>query len=95
MDDECLMSVVNGSGNSGEKLEALPETQGSSVGVFVDGDTIDVLHHRVGASVRGHPSVVEARDVGVLEVRDDLPLLGEASQSLGVPGPGVHDLDGY
>jgi hypothetical protein len=51
-----------------------------ALAVFVEGQSLDVLHHEVRQSVFGRVAIEQARDVRVVEARKDLPLIPESAQ---------------
>jgi hypothetical protein len=83
VDHKVAMGVLHGVGRLGEYVEPLLGGETPFVAVAVDRLAVDVLHRDVGAAAGVHPSVEQLRDVGVVQVREDLPLLLEAAQRVG------------
>ena len=64
------------------------------VAVLVDGLALDELHHVVRQAVVGRAAIEQARDVGMIEAGQDLPLVPESPQDeIGIHAP-LDDLDG-
>jgi hypothetical protein len=64
------------------------------VAELVDGQPLDVLHDEVGQAVVGRSAVHQARDVGVVERGENLPLLPEAPEDEVCVHPALDELDG-
>ncbi len=57
------------------------------------GSPVDVLHGEVRPPVGGDAAVEEARDVGVLQPRENLPLAEEAAENLAAEWPAANELE--
>ena len=78
MDDEMLMGVLHRRAHLEKEREAGVDRQAVDVAVSIDGQAIDVLHHEIRCAVVRGPAIDQSRDVGVIEVREDLPLVTES-----------------
>ena len=65
-----------------EKLQTLGRGQRVRLAVGVDRFAAHVLHDEVGKAVVGRPAVDQARDVRVIEMRQDLSLGPEVPEDL-------------
>jgi len=61
--------------------------------ILIDGNTINILHHQIGQSV-ADSAIQQARDVGMVQIGQNLPLGAEAQQhSTRLRKSGMHQLD--
>ena len=74
MHDEVLMRVVHGGADGLEQLETGRDVQAERIAIGIDRCAVDVLHDDVSGLVRQRAAVEEVRDVGMVELRQDLPL---------------------
>jgi len=79
MDDEVLMSILDRAANDQEEIQPLADAQAMRRGVLGDRTAFNVLHHQVGLPFVGRPAVENGGDVGVLQARQYLALLAEAT----------------
>ena len=92
MDDEVLMGVLDGRAHLAEEHEPRLESERALVAVGVEGNAEDALHHDVGQALLGRPAVEQPRDVGMIECRQDAPLLEESLQQRGRRGSGARTI---
>ena len=78
MHDQVLMSVMHRGANDGEQLEPRRYVEPMGIAEGVDRHAVDVLHDQIGGAIRQGSAVQQMRDVGVVELREDLPLDLEA-----------------
>ena len=76
------MGVADGLAHGQEQAEAVAQVQVAPGAPGVDGHTVDELHHQVGPAVGSHATVQQPRDVGMVQVGQDLALGAEAAQHL-------------
>ena len=67
------MGKLHGRAEGGEERQASRERQCMLSAVNIERQAIDVLHHQVGATVFGSATVIEAGDVRMLELSQNLP----------------------
>ncbi len=91
--DQVLVGVLHRPAHLDEQAQALGDRQAARVGVGRDRGAGDVVHHEVGPAVFGGASVEQARDVRVLEARQDAPLVVEQPARGDVVDPAPEHLD--
>jgi hypothetical protein len=79
MDDEALVGVLHRCGNAVEKREPRAQREPVARDVLEQRHAVDVLHHDVRLAVVGLAAVEQMRDVGMVELRQDLALLAQAA----------------
>ena len=94
MHDEILVRVLNRVAHGGEEEEPMPDVERLSIAVCRDGLAGDVLHREVRSSVGGDAAVEQARDVRMLETREDLALPEKAPDDLSTVRAGADELEG-
>jgi hypothetical protein len=77
--DEALVRVLHRIADSKKELKARRDREPAPVAVGEQVLPVHILHYEVGEPFVGRPSVVEARDAGVLQSGQDLPLRAEAA----------------
>ncbi len=82
MNDEILMGVGNRGTNLPEELEPGVVVELLRVAKFEQRPARYVLHHEVGKAVGGRSAVNQPRNVGMVELRQNLPLVPEATGCL-------------
>ena len=92
---EILMRVLNGPANGLEQPEPSGDREPVGVTELIDGHPLDVLHHEVRSSVLRCPAVVELRDVGMMEARQNLSLEPEAPEDFVGVEPAADELQSY
>ncbi len=70
--DEVLMSVVHRGTNRLKELEPCNDVEMLRVAIGVNRNTVDVLHDDVCGTVRKRATIQEMRDVGMIELGEDL-----------------------
>jgi len=75
---EFLMRVLNSSAHRAKEMETLSHRQLVLVAIFVQRLARNVLHDKVGLAFLCATTINQARDVGMIEVGQDLPLRLEA-----------------
>ena len=78
MNNPVLMCMVNGRANCLEQPQAVRDRQPVMITIARDRLAIDVLHHEIRIPVFGIAAVEQPRDVGMIEVRQDLTFATEA-----------------
>ena len=72
MNDEVLMSELDGGAHGAKQLQPLVDGESMGVAVLVNGHAIDELHDQVGISFFGAATVQQSSDVGMFEAGQDL-----------------------
>ena len=88
MENELLVSGLDGGAHVEEQPEALLDARRLGVAVIEERRADDVLEDEVGETVGCGPAVQEARDIRVLQPGEDLPLAAEAPDGLQFAGDG-------
>ena len=78
MHDQVLVRVLHGVADLAEETQALLDRELLLLAPVGDRHALDVLQDEVRHALLGRAAVEQPRDVGVLEVREDLPLVPEA-----------------
>ena len=87
------MRVMHRGANDAEQLEPRRQVEPMGVAEGVDRHPIDVLHDQVGGSIRQGSAVQEVRDVGMIELGEDLPLYLEARLHRAAESAPMHHFD--
>jgi hypothetical protein len=77
VDHQPGVRVLHGVQHLGEQGQALSQAQPAGITPGVDGLAVHTFHRQPGCAVVGHTGVVQARDVRVLQPRQDVLLTGE------------------
>ena len=93
MDDQVLVGVTHGRAHLEEQLHALARARGALLEIPVDGFASDQLHDHVRGPGFGGAPVQHARDVRMLQAREDLALGAEALLGHGAAHIRAHELD--
>ena len=91
MHDEVLVGVLHRLTYRAEQLETA--AHGKRRGVFQQRRAVHVLHHEIRQARLGGAAVEQARDVGVLQSGQDLPLRTETAQGGFRIGTALEQLD--
>ena len=86
MNDRATVRIRDRAAHLAKELQPLGDGQRLAVAVLVDRLPLDVLHHEIRQAVVGRVAIEQARDVRVVEAREDLPLVAEVTQH----GVGIH-----
>ena len=92
MHDQPLMRELHRAADFLEQAQARIERQRALVAVRVDRLALDVFHDEIRLAARRRAAVEQARDVRMLQRREDLPLAREVREHLGV-GHAADQLD--
>ena len=93
MDHHLPMRELDGRADRQEQPQQLGRLEVLPGAKLIDGLPLDELHDVVRESVVGRAAVEQPRDVGVIEARQDLPLIAEPAQNeIGVHAA-LDDLD--
>ena len=87
------MRVVHGGADGLEQLETGRDVQAERIAIGIDRCAVDVLHDDVSGLVRQRAAVEEVRDIGMVELRQDLPLDLEPRRCAAPDRAAVHDFD--
>ena len=87
VDHQVLMGVLHRGADLAEEVDPGVESQAVLGRSTVEGHALDVLHDQVGPAVVGGAAVEEARDAGVVEGGQDLPLGAEPRREVGAVRP--------
>ena len=82
MDHQVPVRVLHRLANLEKEPEAWLDVQALGIAEDIDRPPVDMLHHEVGGAVVGIAAVEQAGDIGMLEMRQDLPLLAQAGEKL-------------
>ena len=93
MDDQVLMRVLDGGADVDEQLEPLAEVELSLIAVLIERLAFDVLHDQVRLAILRLACIDQARDVRMIEARENLPLGTEAHAEIG-GGRAIDNFDG-
>src|ERR1700719_1819792 len=95
MNDQVLVRVGYGRASFTKEVQPFGGTELTRVAIGANRLALHILHDEVGEAVIGRPSVDEARDVGMIELRENLPLVAKSAKNvLGVePAPDEFDRD--
>src|SRR5262249_44726589 len=74
VDDKVAMRVRDGFADVAEEAQSLFQSKTVLLDISVEGKTVHVLHDEVGRARFRRSAVQNARDFGMLEPRQDLPL---------------------
>src|SRR5262249_34896608 len=91
--DEVAVRVGDRRADLAEKRDLLGDRDARAPGVVHEVLPFDVLHDEGGAPVLSRAAVQEARDVGVLEPGEDLPLVAETPDDRSAAEAGGYDLE--
>jgi RNA polymerase sigma-70 factor (ECF subfamily) len=80
MDDKRAMRKLYGGANRKKQPQPLAQGQTGGVAIEIERLALDVFHHQIGRSGRGHSSVKKTRDVGMIEIGEDLAFRAEPLQ---------------
>ena len=93
MNDKVLMRVGDRRAHLAKERQALGRGQRIRVAVGVNRFAVHVLHDEIGQAVIGRPAIDQARDVGMIELRQDLPLIAKAAEYVLGIEPSPNELD--
>ena len=93
MNDKVLMRVGDRRADLAEERQALGRGQRVRVAVGVDRFAVHVLHDEVGQAVVGRSAVDQARDVRMIELRQDLPFVAKTAEDVVGIEPAPNELD--
>ncbi len=93
MHDQVLVCVAHGCADFPEEAQTLANRQLTRLAVHIDGLSRDQLHHHIRQSILRCRAVYQPRDIGMIQVREDLTLGPEAlHDEFGVESA-AHELD--
>ena len=93
MNDQVLMRIGDRRAHLAEELQALGRGQRIRVAVGVNRFALHVLHDEVGQSVIGRSAVDQARDVRMIELRQNLPFIAKPAEDVLGVEPAPNELD--
>ena len=93
MNDQVFVRMVYGSADRLKKRQPLPDVQAVEVAVCVHPDAVDVFHHQVWHTVPGRAAVEQSRDIGMIEVGQDLAFVLQSKLGLRIDQPVPAHLD--
>ena len=82
MHDQVLVGVLDGAADIEEQLQPLAQPELLPIAIAIQRLAVHVLHHEVGIAFLGFARVDQARDVRVIQAREDLALGAEAQAEL-------------
>src|SRR5687767_4528582 len=80
MDDLLLVRILNGIAKRTKKFQAFGDREMMCVAVTIERLPFDKLHHEVRETIGSRTAVKEARDVRMVEGREDLSFFAESPQ---------------
>jgi RNA polymerase sigma-70 factor, ECF subfamily len=93
VDDQRCVRLLHGLADLAEKAQPRRDVQPVRRAVLVDAPPLDELHDEKRQPLGGRAAVEQPRDVGMLDLREDLPLAAEAPHERLVAERRGHDLD--
>ena len=90
VDDQALMSALDGRADREHQVDALPDRQPAPRRVGGDRLSFDELHHQEGRAARRGPAVEEPSDPRVVEPGQHLAFVREAAHELAARQAGHH-----
>ncbi len=82
MNDQILMRIGDRRADLAEELQALGRGQRIRIAIGVDRFALHVLHDEVGQSVVGRAAIDQARDVRMIELRQDLSFIAKPAEDV-------------
>jgi hypothetical protein len=95
MNDQVLVREGDSGADLAKEVESFGRVQAVGFAISGDGLAVHVFHDEVGETVVGRPAIDEPRDVGVIELCENLPFVAKTAENvLGVePAPDELDRD--
>src|ERR1700730_9091042 len=93
MNNGFLMSVLNPLADAHEKIQPFADGEFLTVAIIGDGDARDVLHHKIGATIRSGTSVENFGNGGMIHHRQRLPFPFKALHRSGIVSAWAKQLD--
>ena len=93
MDDQILVGVMHGGAHGPHQRDPLGNWQPATFAIHIDRLAIDVLHDQIGRAVGCSSAIEQTGDVGMLQMRKDLPLGAQATLNLRSEGSRSNELD--
>ena len=93
MNDQVLMRIGDRRADLAEELQALGRGQRMRVAVGVNRFAVHVLHDEIRQSVIGRSAVDQARDVRMIELRQNLPFIAKPAEDVVGIEPSPNELD--
>ena len=93
MNDEVLVRIGDCRAYLAEERQAFGRGERIRVAVGVDRFAVHVFHDEIRESVVGRPAVDQARDIRMIELRQNLPLGAETPDDIVRVEPAPNDLD--
>src|SRR5215470_6157508 len=81
MNYQLLVGVLDRIADLYEESQPIADVQSLSISVLIERLAIDVLHHKVGISVRRGPAAQQPADVRMIQRCQDLPFVAEPPQN--------------
>ena len=94
MNDLAFMRVLHGIADFSKELQTIAQRQVAAITPTVDARAFHIIHHQIGKAVAGGGAIQKTDDVGVVQVRENLPLVAEPAQDVGGLEVRVHHFDG-
>src|SRR5215469_9428605 len=95
VDYEVSVSILDGAADYAKKAQPIAHRQVSLAAVRVDRDAFHIFHDEVRQSFHAGAAVEKTRDVGVIQLGQDLSFGAEAKHHAGVrPEIAAHDFEG-
>ena len=80
MHDQAAMGIRHRFTHFQEQAAAIFDCQAAVAAPVVDAEALHIIHHQERASFRGGAAVDQARDVGMVETRQNLAFMPEAEE---------------
>ena len=93
MNAQVLMRVLHSAADLQEQPQSRFDAQALAVAIPVQGLTMDVLHDEIGMTSVDFARIDQARDVRMIEAREDLALGAKPRTKASVHGIAIDDLD--
>src|SRR5580700_819738 len=95
MDDQPLVGVLHRRTDLQEQAQSLGNGSAAAIAVLIERLAVDQLHHKVGDAVLGGAAIMQASDIRMIEVGENLPLVLEATKNESRILAAAHHLKGH
>src|SRR5262249_19217326 len=95
VDHQVLVRVFDAIAYAKEQFQALPHIEPTLVAICIYGLAWNKLHHEVRPTIGSRAPVENLRDIGVIEMRQNLALLAKPADEEIRVHPPLENLDGH
>src|SRR3954451_21836262 len=93
MDDVVIMRVAHGGANLLKQQKPVAHREFSAVAPGAHAHAFHVIHHHIRKALLGCAAVDQARDMGGVQIRQDLSFIPKALEDVLTADRGIHNLD--